>query len=104
VFGIGPQELMVIGLLFLVIFGPGKAASMARDLGHFVNEARSSVDEFKSELISVEEVKEARRKIDGFKSEYKSSEEIKEARRSVEDLKSGLAPDEGREDDRHRKP
>jgi Sec-independent protein translocase protein TatA len=37
VFGIGPQELLLIGLLILVVFGPVKAAGMARDLGHFVN-------------------------------------------------------------------
>jgi len=75
VFGIGLQELVVIGLLVLVVFGPTKAASMARDLGRFVNEARGSVDE--------------------FKSEFKSSEEVKEAQCSVDDLKSGLAPDKG---------
>jgi sec-independent protein translocase protein TatB len=51
VFGIGGQELVIIGLLFLVIFGPSKLPQMARDLGRFVNEARRSVDEFKSELI-----------------------------------------------------
>jgi Tat protein translocase TatB subunit len=51
VFGIGGQELIIIGLLFLVIFGPSKLPQMARDLGRFVNETRRSVDEFKSELM-----------------------------------------------------
>ncbi len=50
-FGIGGQELIIIGLLFLVIFGPSKLPQMARDLGRFVNETRRSVDEFKSELM-----------------------------------------------------
>ncbi len=50
-FGVGGQELMVIGLLFLVIFGPSKLPQMAREIGRFVSDARSSVDEFKSELI-----------------------------------------------------
>jgi sec-independent protein translocase protein TatB len=50
-FGIGPQELVLIGLLALVIFGPTKLPQMARDLGRFVTEARRSVDEFKDELI-----------------------------------------------------
>jgi Tat protein translocase TatB subunit len=52
VFGIGGEELIVIGLLVLVIFGPSKLPQMARDLGRFVNEARRSVEEFKSELVS----------------------------------------------------
>jgi sec-independent protein translocase protein TatB len=51
VFGVGEQEMIIIGLLFLVIFGPSKLPQMARDLGRFVNEARRSVDEFKGELM-----------------------------------------------------
>ena len=51
-FGIGPQEIVIIGLLALVVFGPGKLPSMARDLGRFVNEARRPLDELKSELDS----------------------------------------------------
>src|SRR5215207_4447429 len=55
VFGIGGQELIIIGLLFLVIFGPSKLPQMARDLGKFVTEARRSMDEFKGELFSDED-------------------------------------------------
>ena len=49
-FGIGAEELMVIGLLFLVIFGPGKLPQMARELGRFANQARSAMEEFKSDI------------------------------------------------------
>jgi len=55
VFGIGPQELVIIALLLLVVFGPRKASSMARDLGRFVNEARRPVEELKSELAAAGE-------------------------------------------------
>ena len=54
-FGIGPQELMILALLLLVVFGLRKASSMARDLGHFVNEARRPVEELKSELTAAGE-------------------------------------------------
>lgn len=54
-FGIGMQEMVIVGLLFLVIFGPNKLPAMARDIGRFVNEARRSVEEFKGDLISEEE-------------------------------------------------
>jgi len=66
-FGIGFEELAVIGLLALVLFGPQKLPSMARDLGRFVSEAQNTVEEFKSELLS-EEV-EARRAAEKIKSE-----------------------------------
>ncbi len=60
-FGIGGEEIVVIGLIFLVVFGPSKLPQMARDLGRFVNEARRSMEEFKSELISDEDDEEDRR-------------------------------------------
>ena len=61
-FGIGGEELIIIGLLFLVIFGPSKLPQMARDLGRFVNEARRSVDEFKGELMLDDEDEDRRPK------------------------------------------
>ena len=62
-FGIGGQEIVIIGLLFLVIFGPSKLPQMARDLGRFVGEARRSIDEFKDELTAAsDEEEEERRK------------------------------------------
>jgi sec-independent protein translocase protein TatB len=51
-FGIGGQEIVIIALLVLVIFGPSKLPQMARDLGRFVSEARRSIDEFKEELTA----------------------------------------------------
>jgi sec-independent protein translocase protein TatB len=55
VFGIGAQEMVIIGLLLLVVFGPSKLPNMARDLGRFVSEARLSIEEFKEDLAAEEE-------------------------------------------------
>ena len=55
-FGVGAPEMVVIGLLLLVVFGPKKLPSMARDLGRFVSEARRSVEGFKKDLVSEGEV------------------------------------------------
>ena len=49
------QEMVIVGLLFLVIFGPNKLPDMARDFGRFVNEARRSVEDFKEDLVPEEE-------------------------------------------------
>ncbi len=54
-FGIGFNELIIVGLLFLILFGPSKLPQMARDIGKFVSEARRSMDEFKGELLSDED-------------------------------------------------
>ena len=51
-FGIGPSELVIVGVLFLVIFGPSKLPQMARDAGRLMTEARRAMDDFKEELTS----------------------------------------------------
>jgi sec-independent protein translocase protein TatB len=61
-FGIGGQEIVIIGLLFLVIFGPSKLPQMARDLGRFVGEARRSIDEFRDELTAASDEDEEDKK------------------------------------------
>ncbi len=51
-FGIGFQEMLLVGLLLLVLFGPKRLPQMARDLGSFASRAQHTVDEFKAELVS----------------------------------------------------
>jgi TatA/E family protein of Tat protein translocase len=59
-FGIGPMELLLIIILGLIVFGPGKIPEVARQLGRTVREfkkASSSLtrdfkDEFEKELNS----------------------------------------------------
>ncbi len=58
-FGVGFQEMLLIGLLFLVLFGPRRLPQMARDLGRFASRAQHVVDELKTDLMS--EVEEDRK-------------------------------------------
>lgn len=51
-FGIGMQEMVIIGVLLLIVFGPSKLPLMARDVGKFVGEARRAVDDFKRDIAS----------------------------------------------------
>jgi sec-independent protein translocase protein TatB len=50
VFGIGGQELVILGLLFLILFGPAKAGELARDIGRLTSKGRASIEDFKSEF------------------------------------------------------
>ena len=67
---VGPEELAVFGglLLFLLIFGPGKFSSTARDLGQLLSGTKRTVEEAKSDLIP-DKVKEARETIEDLKNE-----------------------------------
>jgi sec-independent protein translocase protein TatB len=53
--GVGPSEMVIIGLIFLVIFGPSSLPRMARDVGRFVAEARRAIDDFKDEITAAGE-------------------------------------------------
>jgi len=86
-FGIGMQEMVIVGLLFLVIFGPSKLPAMARDLGRFVNEARRSVEEFKKDLVSEEEDGQEPRK--GRDPEASREPEVPVGRGEVAEIESG---------------
>jgi Tat protein translocase TatB subunit len=57
-FGVGFQEMLLVGLLLLVLFGPKRLPQMARDLGSFARKAQHMVDEVKADLAS--EVEEDR--------------------------------------------
>jgi len=54
---VGAQEVVVIVLVLLIVFGPARMGQMARDVGKFAYGARRSLEEFKSELSSADEDK-----------------------------------------------
>jgi Tat protein translocase TatB subunit len=58
-FGIGLQEMVIIGLVLLVVFGPKKLPGMARDFGRFLSDARRAVEEFKEDLVEGQHEPEA---------------------------------------------
>jgi TatA/E family protein of Tat protein translocase len=45
---IGMQELMLIGAIALIVFGPRKLPQLAKTIGKAMKEFRSATDEFKS--------------------------------------------------------
>jgi Tat protein translocase TatB subunit len=75
VFGIGLQEMVIIGLLLLVVFGPKKLPGMARDFGRFLGDARRSVEEFKEDLVSE---KEGGQELVGGQHEPEAGENLEE--------------------------
>jgi sec-independent protein translocase protein TatB len=46
----GPMELLIIGALALIVFGPHRLPELARSLGKAVNEFRRQASDLKSEF------------------------------------------------------
>jgi sec-independent protein translocase protein TatB len=78
VFGIGPQEIVIIGLLVLLIFGPSKLPQIARDLGRFANDASRMLEELTSEITSEGEENRTSRGKPRESQEPKQAQEPKE--------------------------
>lgn len=62
-FGVGPQEMAVIALFALIIFGPGKLPEVMREAGKHYKKFKGMADEMTGELNKV--TAEARRELDG---------------------------------------
>lgn len=62
-FGIGPQEMGVIALLALIIFGPGKLPEVMREAGKHYRKFKGMADEMTGELSKV--TADARKELDG---------------------------------------
>ena len=48
----GPLELLVIGIIALIVFGPDKLPGMARNAGKVLHELRRAASDVKSEISS----------------------------------------------------
>ena len=53
-FGVGPEELMLILIVALLVLGPERLPRMARDVGRVVGELRRTSDEFREEFLNAD--------------------------------------------------
>ena len=51
-FGIGPEELMLVALLALLVLGPDRLPKVMRDMGRVVGDLRRTSDELRSEFLN----------------------------------------------------
>lgn len=57
-FGLGWQELLIVGAIFLLLFGGAKLPSLMRNLGRSVNEFKEGIKETPTDA-SIEEDRDA---------------------------------------------
>lgn len=53
-FGIGPEELVLVLIVALLVLGPERLPRIARDVGRVVGELRRTSDEFRSEFLQAD--------------------------------------------------
>src|SRR2546428_7515458 len=53
-FGVGPEELVLVLIVALLVVGPERLPRMARDVGRVVGELRRTSDEFRAEFLNAD--------------------------------------------------
>jgi Tat protein translocase TatB subunit len=59
-FGIGPEELVLVLIVALLVLGPERLPRVARDVGRVVGELRRTSDEFRDEFMNADKLLEGR--------------------------------------------
>jgi len=53
-FGIGPEELILVLIVALLVLGPDRLPRVARDVGRVVGDLRRTSDEFREEFLQAD--------------------------------------------------
>ena len=53
-FGIGPEELILVAILALLVLGPERLPQVMRDLGRVVGDLRRTSDELRGEFLNAD--------------------------------------------------
>ena len=97
------MEMVVIALAIVVLFGPNKLPTIARDLGTGVRKMRGAMEDIKTEIMKeadnpVSEIKREIEKVKEAAKEYNPmteiNQEIKDIKNSVEVQPSSSKPEE----------
>jgi len=54
--GIGPEELILVALLALLVLGPERLPKVMRDMGRVVGDLRRTSDELRSEFLNADKL------------------------------------------------
>jgi Tat protein translocase TatB subunit len=55
-FGIGPEELVLILIIALIVLGPERMPKVARDLGRVVGDLRRTSDQLREEFLNADKL------------------------------------------------
>jgi len=84
-FGIGPMEILLILIIGLLIFGPGKMPQIARDLGKALRSFKKATTDLSAEVSR--ELEEEKKEIDS---------DTKQIKQEIDEISNPAKPEAGK--------
>lgn len=90
---LGFMEIVVIALVIIVLFGPSKLPSIARDLGSGVRKMRGAMEDIKTEIMKEADnpISEIKREIEKVKEAAKDHNPVSQIQKEVNEMKNSVS-------------
>lgn len=87
-------EMLLVALVIIVLFGPDKLPSIARDLGQGVRKMRGAVDDIKYEIMKEADnpISEIKKEIEKVKEKAEEMNPISDIQKTIADAKKQINP------------
>ncbi len=89
-FEVGFLELVLIGVVALLVFGPEKLPSVMRTVGFWVGRMRAMVNNVKEDIDRELRLQEMEQRLKHFEEEHKLNELVNEPQKVTMELKQSL--------------
>lgn len=87
-------EMLVVALVIIVLFGPDKLPSIARDLGQGVRKMRGAVEDIKTEIMKEADnpISDIKKEIEKVKQSVEDANPINDVKQSIQEATNKINP------------
>lgn len=91
---LGIGEFLVIAIIIVVLFGPDKLPSIARDLGQGVRKMKAAMEDIKSEVMKEADnpISEIKKEIEKVKESVEKVNPMADVQKQIDEMKNSINP------------
>lgn len=91
---LGIGEMLIVALVIVVLFGPDKLPSIARDLGAGVRKMKSAMEDIKTEVMKEADnpISDIKKEINKVKESVEKANPVGDVQKQIEEMKQSVNP------------